>query len=1062
MKQKITTLIVTSLMALGIYQVSTAQTVNIITQDFSNNTFPPPQTTPLAFPNWTVSGVGLWSRQPNGTNPNCTPHSAPAMARFASNFLFFPPAATNLYLPPINFTTYPGGTKTISFWMFHDAFVSGINDRIIVIANTIASDVGVNASILGTVSRSTVLSGFPTGWSQHTFSVPSTATYNTSNTVYLMFRGISGGGFFNSGNNMFIDDVSVDYTPPPCSGTPTAGIVTPSPLAVCPNTPFSLTMTGATSLTNITYTWQAALLSSPTLFNNVPGGNTNVLTMASGITVPTIFRCKVTCTSLGGNTVYTLPDTVSIKPFYLCYCQPPTPPVLGGSNNPYITNVSISGTPLNNLTPFPIPGNYAFFNPPTATQTCNLRVGGVYTLNTGYSGNAKGGMWIDFNRNGVFADVANEFTQINNTGNSANRQFFVPVASPVNTTPTGQTVMRIRTTVPNATNGAANPCTTNANGQTQDYLINILPANAIDLAVTAITQPNTNLTNCGFGFVPVRVAIYNAGTTALTNFPVTAQYTGPSGNTVTTNYNFTLNPFTRDTIQLGYISPSLIGTYVIKAWGVVAGDQDHTNDTTVKTFTVAANPPLPIVSNDTVCNGQTATITADPVAGFTNYWYTSATSTAPPAFIGDSRTFTNLTHDTTFYVAKVDNGLVVDSIASSLTGTTTSAGGVMFNISPASISEITLDSFAAKFSTGGMQQVLVYYRPGGFAGAETNQLAWSYMGSAMVNATANGISTFSTGVPFVLTPGTVYGIYLKYNAVTTNSANTYTNLDMLITNGSGLSGLFSGLSINKEFNGKLFYHRGSGCVSARVAVTAGVGLAPVVNLGNDTSICLSQPLTLDAGIDNANYLWSTGETSKTITISSMAPGSNPHTYSVSVTKYCTSSDGINVTVVPNPSIDGIGYVQNDQTFTFSAVNPQYVTAYFWDFGDGANDVIQNPVHHYYQNAVTGVTLYIYNSCGVDTIKTTVLPTDVPSVISADHNISIFPNPAINTIKVQAMNNVKFSNITIINNIGQVVYTESCDDLKSHDLNISSLPSGYYIMRVNASNGDSNLPFIIKK
>ena len=64
-----------------------------------------------------------------------------------------------------------------------------------------------------------------------------------------------------------------------------------------------------------------------------------------------------------------------------------------------------------------------------------------------------------------------------------------------------------------------------------------------------------------------------------------------------------------------------------------------------------------------------------------------------------------------------------------------------------------------------------------------------------------------------------------------------------------------------------------------------------IDLGQDTVICDNDELTLDAGIQALSYLWSTGEDSQTITISSMG------TYWVegSDTNGCTSRDTIEVT-----------------------------------------------------------------------------------------------------------------------------------------------------------------------
>ena len=67
--------------------------------------------------------------------------------------------------------------------------------------------------------------------------------------------------------------------------------------------------------------------------------------------------------------------------------------------------------------------------------------------------------------------------------------------------------------------------------------------------------------------------------------------------------------------------------------------------------------------------------------------------------------------------------------------------------------------------------------------------------------------------------------------------------------------------------------------------------SPYVFLGNDTTIMQYQTLLLDAGNPGSDYLWSTGATTQTITVSITG------TYSVNVSNYCGSADdSIEVTV----------------------------------------------------------------------------------------------------------------------------------------------------------------------
>ncbi len=82
----------------------------------------------------------------------------------------------------------------------------------------------------------------------------------------------------------------------------------------------------------------------------------------------------------------------------------------------------------------------------------------------------------------------------------------------------------------------------------------------------------------------------------------------------------------------------------------------------------------------------------------------------------------------------------------------------------------------------------------------------------------------------------------------------------------------------------------NGCENSDEVVIT-VNTLPTVNLGNDTIIPFGNSITLDATTAGATYLWSTGETTSSITADSSA------NYSVVVTKdSCSASDTIMVTV----------------------------------------------------------------------------------------------------------------------------------------------------------------------
>lgn len=100
-----------------------------------------------------------------------------------------------------------------------------------------------------------------------------------------------------------------------------------------------------------------------------------------------------------------------------------------------------------------------------------------------------------------------------------------------------------------------------------------------------------------------------------------------------------------------------------------------------------------------------------------------------------------------------------------------------------------------------------------------------------------------------------------------------------------------------------------GCINAD-SININVIPKPVINIGNDTTICFNQGIILTAGnTPGANYLWNTGETSASIKVNS------PGKYSIIVTENtCSAFDTLNVVwgdcpfFIPNaftPNKDGV-------------------------------------------------------------------------------------------------------------------------------------------------------------
>lgn len=106
---------------------------------------------------------------------------------------------------------------------------------------------------------------------------------------------------------------------------------------------------------------------------------------------------------------------------------------------------------------------------------------------------------------------------------------------------------------------------------------------------------------------------------------------------------------------------------------------------------------------------------------------------------------------------------------------------------------------------------------------------------------------------------------------------------------------------------------------------------PVVDLGNDTSICDTCSITLDAGTEFISYSWYTGENTQTITVDSAG------TYIVQVidSNECSDSDSIIISLLPTSvneeknSLRSVYVLPNPSDGTFTIINQTLLNGEFW-------------------------------------------------------------------------------------------------------------------------------------
>jgi gliding motility-associated-like protein len=151
---------------------------------------------------------------------------------------------------------------------------------------------------------------------------------------------------------------------------------------------------------------------------------------------------------------------------------------------------------------------------------------------------------------------------------------------------------------------------------------------------------------------------------------------------------------------------------------------------------------------------------------------------------------------------------------------------------------------------------------------------------------------------------------------------------------------------------------------------------PIANAGNDTTVCMMQPITLTATGGTA-YEWSTGETTASIVV---APAST-QTYTVTVIdNNCSTTDDVTINVNPLPNVDAGANTEicvgSSTTLTASGG-----TMYVWNTGENTQSIVVSPLADswYYVTVSDGICE------NIDSVQVITKPIPVVD-LGADTNI----------------------------------------------------------------------------
>jgi len=287
-----------------------------------------------------------------------------------------------------------------------------------------------------------------------------------------------------------------------CTSPPTPGSITTNNSAPCTGVPFLLSLQGNSNGAGQSYQWQRS--SDSVNWSDISGATDDTTYQYQSAT--TYYRCMVSCS---GNTDSTAAFEVVQNPFYNCYCS-------SASNSGKVTNIAnvTFGNFSNGVDTLPATNNANFsatYSDYTGIGKIGLIRGATYPfsvtqVDAGTFSACYIKAWIDYNQNGVFENselIYGGNTTSGSKGNTIRANIAIPSGATY-----GITHLRVRSEYGGSSSGSA--CGNYSYGETEDYTVVIFDKKKIDAAIKSMVSPA--IKSCYSGNEIGKVAVFNQGT----------------------------------------------------------------------------------------------------------------------------------------------------------------------------------------------------------------------------------------------------------------------------------------------------------------------------------------------------------------------------------------------------------------------------------------------------------------------------------------------------------------------------------------------------------------------
>jgi PKD repeat protein len=150
------------------------------------------------------------------------------------------------------------------------------------------------------------------------------------------------------------------------------------------------------------------------------------------------------------------------------------------------------------------------------------------------------------------------------------------------------------------------------------------------------------------------------------------------------------------------------------------------------------------------------------------------------------------------------------------------------------------------------------------------------------------------------------------------------------------------------------------------------------------------------------------------------------------------------------------HTANQLSLSFTDLSAGGVNSWQWDFGDGSNSSLQNPIHNYTVASTYQVCLEVDNGCGIQmTCKSVEVGQALNVAQALDDQIQVYPNPVASELHIQAQLAAADQVQLVVSDLrGATVKRIDLGLVQSSDivLDVKDLAVGSYLLSFQTSNG----------